>query len=450
MIIEPAPLSFCRRLLVALTAGMASTLFSSIAAADAVIPGTFTIPATNTTLSLSGYVQFDATYDFASRDPFVESHDYAAVTARVPLDHGDEGKKRGQLYMTARTTRIGFSTATPTAWADIETRLEGDFWAGSLLSSQTFTNSVIYRLRHAYGTVSGRYGTLLVGQTWSTFSILPASADTVDYNGPGSGAGARQPMVRYEIPLPGAFRLALAAENAPGTDGDGITDGPGQPPIRRVLTVPDLIAQLSTSGPWGTASFAAVTNEYKDAGAPPQDGYSKRGWGLSVGAAVNVFTDTVRVLVSGGRGIGRYMLGAGATGQGATNTGSEFVLWDALGYQIDYTHAWTPRLRSNVIWSQTFFRNNGASTAAAPYEATIDPTTGTLVDPVVNQRLQEIYLNTFWKLNAQVEFGLEYALAQRHTFGNDAAPNPCVAGVLCGSQTGTMHRMTTTVHFNLF
>ncbi|WP_394849227.1 porin [Pendulispora brunnea] len=422
---------------------IAAVSVSAPAAADEELPpGTFRIPGTTTRLTLSGFARLDVTYDFKSRNPFVTGEDFGTTTSRLPLNSSAEGQKTGQLYMTARTSRLGISTMTDTGWAEIGSRIEADFWSGNLLSSQTFTNSVLFRLRHAYGTLSGRYGTLLVGQTWTTFLDLVAFPDTVDWIGPGSTAAIRQPMIRYVIPLPARSSLALAIENAPGTDQNGITDGPGtkQPFTRKVQRIPDVIGRFSMAGDWGTASVGAVATQYRDAGAPNADSYSKYGWGVSAAAALKIFDDTFRTTVAGGRGIGRYIVAAGTTGQGATNTGDSFVLWNAFAYHVNYTHVWNPQLRSNVIWSQTLMANNGASTAAAPYEPTVDPATGTLIDPFVNQRIEELFLNTFLTLTKQVEFGLEYAFSQRHTFGSVTAP----------SRIGTMHRITTTALFSLF
>ena len=435
----------------AITASAFFSSFSAVAFADAP-PGTFRIPGTTTTLTLSGYAQLDMAYDFKSRNPYVEADDYAIITARIPLDSSYEARKKaGQLYLTARTSRMGLSSLTTTSWVDIGARVEADFWSGNLLSGQEFTNSVLFRLRHAYGTLSGKYGTLLVGQTWSTFMDLNAAAQTVDFNGPGSGPGLRMPMVRYTVPLPGQTSLSLAAENAPGTAQNGVTDGPGTntPYTRQVQRIPDLVAHVETTRTWGSVSAGGLTTHYEDVGAPGGNSYSKQGWGATASAALNVFGDTFRASVTGGRGVGRYMFAAGSA-QGVTDTGERFVLWDALGYHVNYTHVWNTQFRSNIVWSQTFFGNNGASSSTRPYAPTINPQTLDIVDPEVNRQLEELYVNTFWTLNRQVEFGLEYAFGQRHTFGNDDATGPCVPGILCASEVGTMHRVTSTARFNLF
>ncbi|WP_394828270.1 DcaP family trimeric outer membrane transporter [Pendulispora albinea] len=413
-------------------------------------PGTFRIPGTKTTLTLSGYAQLDIGYDVRGRDPNVEGNDWASHAANIPLNDSYESKeKRNQLYLTARTSRIGFSTNTPTDFADIGVKIEGDFNAGNLLSGQTFTNSVLFRLRHAYGTLSGKYGTFLAGQSWSAFLDLPSYSETVDFNGPGSIALIRQPQVRYTIPLGGGLTAAVAAENAPGTDFNGITDAGsstgGRPNgRRRIQTIPDFIAVIGASGDWGSASIAGVTMNYRNASrdaapavppapaVPAADAYNKQAWGVRASTALKLpWGDTLRGHVTGGDGIGRYLFNAGLAGQGATAKDTEFVLWKALAYHVNYTRVWSPVLRSNVVWSQTFFKNNGEG----PYEPTADSP-----DPGVNARINQLFINTFITVNKQVEFGVEYNWNERRTFGNDTNPE----------KIGTNHRVNASAHFNFF
>jgi len=429
-------------------------------------PGSFKVPGTKTTLTLSGYAQFDVTYDFKGRDPQVEDGDWAVHAASLPLDENYEvQQKSGQLYLTARTSRIGISTLTKSDIADIGTKIEGDFNTGNLLSGQTFTNSVLFRLRHAYGTLSGKYGTLLVGQTWSTFLDMPSYSETVDFNGPGSIALIRQPQIRYTIPLGGPITLALAAENGPGTDRNGISDTTG--PTRRVQQIPDLIAALGAAGDWGSASVGAVTLQYKNAGTPPVpvpagappgtlptpggDSYSKQGWGVRASAALKLpWGDTLRAHAVGGNGIGRYIFNAGLSGQGAVadDAAQDWHLWQAFSYHVNYTHVWSPHFRSNVTWSQTLFKSNEGDPTVPTFSAATAQVTN-----APNKRIDQLFVNTYYTVTKQVEFGVEYVFGQRRTFGNDDAANDsCNAQTVgaCASQKGTMHRVGASAHFNFF
>jgi hypothetical protein len=396
------------------------------AAADAA-PGMMQIPGTDTMIKIYGYVQLDATFDFSGRDPNVEGNDWAVHIANVPLDNSGEGKaKKNQLYLTARTSRFGFQTVTPTKIGDVGVKLEGDFNAANLESGQTFTNSVLFRLRHAYGTVGG----LLVGQTWSNFLDLNSYPDTVDFNGPGSIALIRQPMIKYTFNLAEGFTLSLAAENAPGTDGN---DYAGADNITRVQTFPDFSANFGASGSWGSASLRGVTLNNKRVPTlangsidPNGSSYSKQGFGGAVSGAFKIMGDTLVAHAVYGAGLGRYIFNVGlSTGQ-VVDTGSDLVNIEAFAYHVGFTHVWNPEFRSNLVWSQTFIMNpkvNGVE----------------VFDNSVNKTMSQAFVNTFWTFAKNAEFGIEYGWGQRKTFNVGA-----------GEQTGTQNRITSTFHYNFF
>ena len=64
---------------------------------------------------------------------------------------------------------------------------EGDF----------FGQSNAFRLRHAYGEV----GSLLVGQTWTTFTDVAAAPATLDFEGSVSSVNRRQAQARWTQPI---------------------------------------------------------------------------------------------------------------------------------------------------------------------------------------------------------------------------------------------------------
>jgi hypothetical protein len=388
-------------------------------------PGTFKIPGTDTTLKLYGYAQLDLTMDFRGRDPNVEGDDWAHVGALVPLDKvAQEHNKKPQLYLTARTSRFGIQTATPTRAGDVGVRFEGDFNGANIESGQSFTNSVLFRLRHAYGTIGGSYGTFLIGQTWTTFLDLGSVADTVDFNGPGTIALVRQPMIKYVSPsLGGGVTVAFAAENSPGTDGNDFSGASG---IKGYQPYPDFVASLNAGGNWGSFTLAGVTMNYSLASAVPGgSSISKQGYGLSASGAFKLMGDTLVAHAQGGSGIGRYLFGAIANPRFVVS-GNDLSLTDALAYHVGYTHVWGPQFRSNLVGAQTFIAPNSADTAANRAGA--------------NHRIDELFVNTFWTFAKNAEFGLEYLVSQAHTFGSAAT----------GSQTGTQSRVTSTFHYNFF
>lgn len=402
---------------IALAAAMAPFAAS---AADA--PGVFRIPGTDSTIMFNGYVQLDTTLDFGGRVGDIENNDWATILPGVPADNSPDGEsKNPQLYMTARTSRFSVVTSTPTkSLGNIGVRLEGDFNGPNAFQSETFTNSVQFRLRHAYGTV----GNLLVGQTWTTFLDLGAAPDTVDFNGPGSLALVRNPMFRYTLGVAPGMGLTVAAENARGAQFGGT----------KFQTVPDLHANFTYAGSWGHVSLRGVSQYYREQIATPAnptlDPASEWSFAGALSGSLKLGADTLVAQVSGGPGAGRYILnalGTGGSGAGGYEiVGDELDLWTVWAYHVGYTHVWNSAFRSNLVWSQTFVDDTEAGGVAATNAR--------------QEQMMQAFVNTFWSFTRTAAVGLEYSFGQWKSFSPGASEE----------LEGTQNRVTATFHYNFF
>ncbi|MEI7613310.1 MAG: DcaP family trimeric outer membrane transporter [Betaproteobacteria bacterium] len=362
------------------------------------LPNSVKVPGTNTSLRVYGYVQTDATYDTRSRNRDTDNNDWASYIAAQPLDKSADGKRKNQFYMTARTSRLGLETSTPSDIGAITTKIEADFNSPNQYSGESLTNSMLFRLRHAYGTV----GRLLVGQTWSNFSDLDSFVDSVDYNGVGTQTFIRQPQIRYTQPINASSSLSVSVENPQSRDvGTTAYD-----------KTPDLTAKFVTKGNWGHVSASGLFQQYRN------DQYNKSSFGMGAGGSLKLgANDTIVAQIKGGNGIGRYMLNS--LGQGAYDNGSSLDMWHALGWHVGYTHAWAPTVRSNLIYAYTRFSGTNAM------EAQTD----------VNHKINEAMINTFWTVAKNTDLGLEYAYGQRTNFAGDH---------------GTQNRFNATFRYSLF
>jgi hypothetical protein len=395
------------------------------ARAEEAKPGEFKIPGTETTAKLYGYVQLDLTMDIGARTGDIENNDWATTLPTVPADNTPEEKhKKPQLYMTARTSRFGITTTTPSAWGPIGLKLEGDFNAPNSFQTETFTNSVIFRLRHAYGTVGG----FLAGQTWTTFIDLAAYPDVVDFNGPGTIALVRNPMLRYTLPI-GPASLTLAAENARGAQFGGA----------KFQSVPDFHANLGFSGSWGTLSLRGVSQYYR-VFVGDADPLSKWSFSGAASGSFKVGGDTLVWQFAGGPGIGRYLLNAmgatvnlpssdpaaiGGNPGGFLISGSELHLVTVYGAHVGYTHVWTPEFRSNIVGAGTWISDPGL--AARP------------VTNVNEKRLLQGFVNSFWTFAKNAEVGLEFAYGRWNSFENGTP-----------ELVGHQYRINSSFHYNFY
>jgi hypothetical protein len=387
------------------------------AAAAEEAPGTFKLPGTESTIKFYGYTQLDATLDFSGRPVGYENSDWATILPAVPADESPAGKRLNpQLYLTARTSRFGLQTSTPTSLGNVGVRLEADFNGPNDFQSETFTNSVLFRLRHAYGTVGG----LLVGQTWTTFIDLAAAPETVDFNGPGTLALVRNPMIRYTLGLGDGLNLALAAENRRGPQ-FGVDD--------RFQTLPDFHANLTYAGNWGHVSVRGVTQQYNSAALNPAgtayvDADSESAFGVAgaVSGSFKIGGDTLVAQFVGGPGVGRYVLNAIAA-PFYTRTANDVELWTVWGAHAGYTHVWSPQFRSTIVGAYTWVDDAKIGGVAA-------------TDQI--ETMVQGFANTFWTFAKNAEFGVEYAYGRWENF----ASGP--------EDKGTQNRINAAFHYNFF
>ncbi|MBS4096724.1 MAG: porin, partial [Sulfuricella sp.] len=172
------------------------------------LPGSFKIPGTDTSLKIYGAARIDTTYDLRGRIVDTFNNDWAASVFAQPFDNSANGRRHGQFFSTARASRLGFMTSTPTQAGNLLVKVEGDFNAPNQYQAELGSNSTLFRLRHAYGQL----GNVLVGQTWSNFTDLRSFPETVDFNPPGSATLLRQSQLRYTFPV-GGSSLAFSIEN---------------------------------------------------------------------------------------------------------------------------------------------------------------------------------------------------------------------------------------------
>jgi hypothetical protein len=401
---------------------LAATAFAvPFAASAADEPGVFKIPGTESTIKFYGYAQLDMTLDFNGRPASIEDNDWATILPAVPADKSADAKKNPQAYLTARTSRFGIITTTPSKYGNIGVRLEGDFNGPSYFQSETFTNSVLFRLRHGYGTIGG----LLIGQTWTTFLDLGAAPDTVDFNGPGSLALVRNPMFRYAIGIADGATLTLALEN---------TRGQQYGSDSRFQTVPDIHANFTYGAGWGHVSLRGVAQQYNRQVGTAGNETNKSEWGMAgaLSGSVKFMGDTLVWQVSGGPGIGRYLLNAIGAGDANTHgfanvdANNKVKLWTVYAYHLGFTHVWNPDLRSNLVWSQTMIK---------------DPKINDVVATNATQKnMNQAFINTFYGLSKTVEIGLEYVYGEWKSFSTAASPE----------LKGKENRINASFHYNFF
>ena len=360
--------------------------------------GSFKLPGSDTSVSIYGYARLDAYSDIKGR----QSGDWAADIGSQPLSGTSNDTRGGKTNLTARQSRFGIKTYTPTERGILRTKIEADFvqnregtFADGSYTSQVSSGYQL-RLRHAYGEIDGDWGKLLGGQTWSTFMNLDAMPETIDFNGHGSAAFMRQAQLRYTAKLGIAGELALAMENPYGTGDANSTSQTGLNIDKR----PDLIANWTKTFERGFISAQALSSQYKVQGATNS---SAAGWGFGLGGAWKVTdSDNLMFQYTTGKGIGRYV--PTTSYHIAAIVDGKIRLYRSDSYVAGWQHNWSETVRTNLAYGGTRIRDNYDRDFS---DGSIDSKTMT-----------EGFANVIWGMAKNTELGLEYSWGTRKTYGD--------------------------------
>ncbi|WP_295225129.1 DcaP family trimeric outer membrane transporter [uncultured Brevundimonas sp.] len=336
------------------------------------------------TVKFGGFVKVDA---YATRysggdpvngDALREFH----IPGSIPIGGADEDTATD---FNARQTRFWLTTEGMVGGHKIGTRMEMDFQTLPGAGDQRTTSPANPALRRAFITIDN----WLIGQEWTNFqntAVLPESADFI-----GAAEGtvfARQVQVRYTR---GPFSVSV--ENPETT----VTPfGGGARIVADDNSLPDFTARYAVSKPWGDFQFAGLLRQLKYQNPATNIDSTATGWGLSASTKIKVGAkDDLRLMVTGGEGIGRYV-GLNFSNDAVLNGSGDL---DAIGVVAGfaaYRHVWAPGWRSSLIWSAQKVDNDLAFTGLA-----------------ANRSAQSFHANLIWSPVTAFDVGAELMFADR-------------------------------------
>jgi len=339
----------------------------------------------NNVLKIGGYVKADfMASQYSGGDPANGDalRDFYLPGA-IPVGGADESTATD---FNARQTRFWLTTDGLIGGHKVGTRIEMDFQVLPGAGDQRTTSPSNPALRRAFVTIDN----WLFGQEWTNFQNLAVLPDTADYVGSAEGTVfARQVQVRYTR---GPFSISL--EN-PET-----TVTPYLAATRIVAddnSLPDLTVRYAVSRPWGEASIAGLVRqlEYQTTGAGAIDS-STLGWGLSAAAKIKVGAkDDLRLMLSGGEGIGRYVGLNFANDAVLDATGDLQAIRLVAGF-ASYRHLWSSQWRSNLTYSTQTVDNDRS-----------------IIGLASNKSAQSVRGNLIWTPIPAMDIGAELMYGER-------------------------------------
>ena len=339
----------------------------------------------NNTLKFGGFIKADYSLsDYSGGDPANGDlmRDFY-LPGSIPVGGASEGQAAD---FNARQTRFWLTSDGTVGGRRIGARVEMDFQVLPGTGDQRTTSPSNLSLRRAFVTIDN----WLFGQEWTNFQNVGVLPETADYIGPSEGTVFnRQVQVRYTR---GPFSISV--EN-PETTLTAFNTG------ARIIaddnSVPDVTARYAVSRPWGEASISGIVRQlaYETTGPGAID-ETTTGWGVSAAARIKIGpTDDLRVMLSGGEGIGRYV-GLNFTNDAVlTATGRLEAIPLTAGFAA-YRRVWSPQWRSNVIYSFQNVDNDAA-----------------IVTLATNRSAYSVRGNLIWSPVTALDFGAELSFGER-------------------------------------
>lgn len=320
----------------------------------------------DTTVKFGGYVKVDLIHDF---DAIGSTDTFDPRT--IPTDGSDGRNTR----MHARQSRLNLDVRMPSASDELRLFVEGDF----------FGDGNAFRLRHAYGAM----GSLLAGQTWTSFMDEDGMPETLDFESPIGFPQTRQAQVRWTKKLDCGDSFAFSIED-PASKIVEPTTVPGE--SEEVL--PDITANYIWKNSRGHVQFSAfggMSSFQPDTGSND----SVLIWGLNLSTKIATWGDDNTILqFTYGDGVGRYR--GGITAAPDANGDLEAVPTTAV--MASYQHFWSKNYRSTAMYSW----------------ASGDLPDGTPV--TTPERLDYFAANLIWQFDERAWTGVEYLYGSNETF----------------------------------
>lgn len=299
----------------------------------------------NTRLKFYGYVKADLIQDL----------DFDLGTTFFGLDSIVPGAPTDDNFRAqAWQTRLGVDTYTDTAFGELHTKIEGDFFGNGGGS---------FRLRHAYGELNG----WLIGQTWTNFMPIESYPDSLDFQGPAGIPFTRQTQVRYTHDFGNGFGLSGSIENDP-------VGGVDRPAVTAAATYA-----------FGD-SFVKLAALSRTANGATQE---VDGWGINLSGNTSLWQGgSLQASYTTGEAIGSYMVFGGADTFGDTAI-------ETSGVTVGLLQAVTPKIDAGLVYGLR------------------DIDLGAATD---TETLQTVHASVYFKPVDKVRLGLEYITGERELF----------------------------------
>lgn len=342
-----------------------------------------------TEIKIGGYVKADfiaSSYSDGALGSGNIGRDFY-IPSLTPVGGSDEDST---FDAHAKQTRFNFSSKTQLENGEtVGFTLEFDFLA-TPNGNERITNSYTPRMRHAVMNYNG----FSIGQTWSNFQDVGILPESLDFIGVTAGTVfSRQTQVRYTT---GGFSVSI--ENPEST----ITpNGGGSRIVADDNSLPDFTAKYTHKADWGHVAIAGLarqlsySNKATNADPATEIDSDTSSFGVTLSSKIKFGQDDLRLSVTKGSGLGRY-LGLNFVNGAVIDSNGELEAIDSTALTAAYRHVWNEQFRSNVFYSAIQVDNNTNLTGEA-----------------ANNKAANLGVNLLYSPAKALTFGAELSVATR-------------------------------------
>jgi hypothetical protein len=281
------------------------------------------------------------------------------VTAQIPVESEARHGGGSQFNLNARGSSLSVDVRAPELPGDARLYYNNDFFGGGT------GGGMGYRLKHLYG----QYFNVTAGFTYSIFEDPDVWPDTIDFEGPNSMIFARQPTLRYLLPLGDHWQINFGLQQpASEIDTVNVPDGSS------VNHAPDGGFNVRWEDKkFGHVQFGTI---FRDVGVRSDvlGDDSVFGWGLMLAAGINICEkDSLQAQVTYGEGYFHYIndnftYSGFNGGDAAFNSSGDLQALPLFSAMLGYTHHWSEKFRSTASVGYVNLENESSQGGLAYHE----------------------------------------------------------------------------------
>ncbi|HSM03313.1 MAG TPA: DcaP family trimeric outer membrane transporter [Longimicrobiales bacterium] len=342
-------------------------------------PGSWPMFGTTTRMKIGVGVRANFLYDL---DGSLDRRQFLMST--IPVDGTPEAGRNGYLSVFASESRFNidvrrFEEGRP----PLQLFIEGDFWP----------DGSSFRLRQAYMVV----GDFIIGQTWTTLSVMESLVTMYDFAGGDALFGGRTTQIRYQSRLSDQWRLGVGLENLSFMGIENALDQSGEE--SRLLPV--LAARLDYHWSTGLLALGSSVGQLRwDGGLDGPDATALR-WDAVVGGRQYLGEDYFTWNLSYGHGAGENIMAfAGSEANAVLTAEGDLETIPAFAFVAGYVHKWADQWVSNLSYAYGWL---DAPESRAPRAL---------------KRGGIGHVNLAWRPVPQLTAALEYMYGQQRTTGD--------------------------------